>query len=113
LYFLRSIILFANIDISRHILVIDTSILVKINMGRRKYFIHICKKLFFQQVYTDVYTTHVQKLLPSAFLKEKKMLSPCRSPTFPSENGLSVSAQAPAVAPHATTTWHETGPTIF
>jgi hypothetical protein len=36
-YSLRPIILFPNIDVSRHILVIDTSILVKINMCRREY----------------------------------------------------------------------------
>jgi hypothetical protein len=36
-YSLRHIILFANIDVSKHILVIDTSILVKSNMGRREY----------------------------------------------------------------------------
>jgi hypothetical protein len=34
-YFLRPIILFANTDVSRHVLVIDTSILAKCNMGRR------------------------------------------------------------------------------
>jgi hypothetical protein len=33
----RSIILFANIDVSRHILVINTSILAKSNMGWREY----------------------------------------------------------------------------
>jgi hypothetical protein len=37
IYFLRPIILFANIDVSRHILVIDTSIFAKSNMGRREY----------------------------------------------------------------------------
>jgi hypothetical protein len=31
----RSIILFTNIDVSRHILVIYTSVLVKSNMGRK------------------------------------------------------------------------------
>jgi hypothetical protein len=31
------IILFANVDVSRHILVIDTFILVKSNMGRKEY----------------------------------------------------------------------------
>jgi hypothetical protein len=36
IYSLRPIILFANIDISRHILVVDTSILAKSNMGRRE-----------------------------------------------------------------------------
>jgi hypothetical protein len=36
-YSLRPIILFANIDVSRHILVVDTSVLVKSNMGRREY----------------------------------------------------------------------------
>jgi hypothetical protein len=36
-YSLRPIILFANIDVSRHILVVDTSILIKSNMGRREY----------------------------------------------------------------------------
>jgi hypothetical protein len=35
-YSLRSIILFANIDVSRHILVIDTSVLAKSNMDRRE-----------------------------------------------------------------------------
>jgi hypothetical protein len=35
-YSLRSIILFASIDVSRHILAIDTSVLVKSNMGRRE-----------------------------------------------------------------------------
>jgi hypothetical protein len=44
-YSLRPILLFANIDISRHILVVDISvlgksnILAKSNMGRRKYII--------------------------------------------------------------------------
>jgi hypothetical protein len=37
LYSLRPILLFANIDVSRHILVVDTSILAKSNMGRREY----------------------------------------------------------------------------
>jgi hypothetical protein len=36
-YSLRSIILFANTNVSRHILVVDTSILAKSNMGRREY----------------------------------------------------------------------------
>jgi hypothetical protein len=36
-YSLRPIIPFANIDVSRHILVIDTSVLAKSNMGRREY----------------------------------------------------------------------------
>jgi hypothetical protein len=31
-------ILFANIDISRHILVVDTSVVAKSNMGRREYY---------------------------------------------------------------------------
>jgi hypothetical protein len=35
-YSLRPIILFANIDVSRHILVIDISVLAKSNMGRRE-----------------------------------------------------------------------------
>jgi hypothetical protein len=39
LYSLRSIILFAKVDVSRHILVIDTSIFAKSNMGRREYMI--------------------------------------------------------------------------
>jgi hypothetical protein len=34
---LRPILLFANIDVSRHILLIDTSVLAKSNMGRREY----------------------------------------------------------------------------
>jgi hypothetical protein len=41
-YSLRSIILFANIDVSRHILVIDTSVFAKSNMGQREY--QICIK---------------------------------------------------------------------
>jgi hypothetical protein len=36
-YSLRPIILFANIDVSRHLLVIDTSVLAKSNMDRREY----------------------------------------------------------------------------
>jgi hypothetical protein len=36
-YSLRPIILFANMDVSRHILVIDTSVFKKSNMGRREY----------------------------------------------------------------------------
>jgi hypothetical protein len=36
-YSLRSIILFTNLDVSRHILVVDTSVLAKSNMGRREY----------------------------------------------------------------------------
>jgi hypothetical protein len=35
-YSLRPIILFANIDLSRYILVVDTSVSVKSNMGRRE-----------------------------------------------------------------------------
>jgi hypothetical protein len=35
LYFLRPILLFANTDVSRHILVIDIFVLAKSNMGRR------------------------------------------------------------------------------
>jgi hypothetical protein len=35
-YSLRLIILFANIDVSRHILVLDTSVLAKSIMGRRE-----------------------------------------------------------------------------
>jgi hypothetical protein len=35
-YSLRSIILFANIDVYRHILVVDTSVLAKSNMDRRE-----------------------------------------------------------------------------
>jgi hypothetical protein len=37
-YSLRPIILFANTDVSRHILVIDTSVFAKSNMGRREYY---------------------------------------------------------------------------
>jgi hypothetical protein len=36
-YSLRLILLFTNMDVSRYILVVDTSILVKSNMGRREY----------------------------------------------------------------------------
>jgi hypothetical protein len=36
-YSLRPIILFANTDVSRHILVVDTSVFMKSNMGRREY----------------------------------------------------------------------------
>jgi hypothetical protein len=36
-YSLRPIILFVNIDVSRYILVVDTSALAKINMGLRNY----------------------------------------------------------------------------
>jgi hypothetical protein len=36
-YSLRSIIFFINTDVSRYILIIDISILVKSNMGRREY----------------------------------------------------------------------------
>jgi hypothetical protein len=45
-YSLRSIILFANVDVSRHILVEDTSVLAKSNMGRREYqlsFVHLTR----------------------------------------------------------------------
>jgi hypothetical protein len=35
-YSLRPILLFTNIDVSRHILVIDTSVLAKSIMGRRE-----------------------------------------------------------------------------
>jgi hypothetical protein len=38
LYSLRPILLFANIDVSRHILVVDTSILAKCIMDRREYY---------------------------------------------------------------------------
>jgi hypothetical protein len=37
MYSLRPIILFANVDVSRHILVVDTSVLAKSNMDRREY----------------------------------------------------------------------------
>jgi hypothetical protein len=36
-YSLRPIILFTNMDVSRHILMVDTSVLAKSNMGRREY----------------------------------------------------------------------------
>jgi hypothetical protein len=36
-YSLRPILLFANTDVSRHILVVGTSVLAKSNMGRREY----------------------------------------------------------------------------
>jgi hypothetical protein len=39
IYSLRPILLFTNTDVSRHILVIDTSVLAKSNMGRREYII--------------------------------------------------------------------------
>jgi hypothetical protein len=39
IYSLRSIILFANMDVSRHILVVDTSVFAKSNMGRREYYL--------------------------------------------------------------------------
>jgi general stress protein CsbA len=35
-YSLRPVILFANVDISRYILVVDTSVLAKSNMDKRK-----------------------------------------------------------------------------
>jgi hypothetical protein len=44
-YSLRSILLFVNTDISRHILVVDISVSAKSNMGRREYFIS-CRKIF-------------------------------------------------------------------
>jgi hypothetical protein len=34
---LRAIIIFVNMDVSRHILVVDTSVLEKSNMDRREY----------------------------------------------------------------------------
>jgi hypothetical protein len=37
-YSLRPILLFANTDVSRHILVVDTSILMKSNMDRKEYY---------------------------------------------------------------------------
>jgi hypothetical protein len=36
-YSLQPIILFANMDVFRHVLVIDTSVLAKSNMDRREY----------------------------------------------------------------------------
>jgi hypothetical protein len=39
-YSLQPIILFANIDVSRHILVVDTSLLAKGNMDWREYHIY-------------------------------------------------------------------------
>jgi hypothetical protein len=36
-YSLRPIILFANMNVSRHILVVDISVLAKSNMDRREY----------------------------------------------------------------------------
>jgi hypothetical protein len=44
-YSLRPILPFTNMDVSRHILVLDTSIFVKGNMGRREYMISIKKFL--------------------------------------------------------------------
>jgi hypothetical protein len=38
-YSLRPILLFASMDVSRHILELDTSILMKSNMGRREYMV--------------------------------------------------------------------------
>jgi hypothetical protein len=38
-YSLRPIILFINIDVSRHILVVDISVLAKSNMNRREYIV--------------------------------------------------------------------------
>jgi hypothetical protein len=38
IYSLRSVILFANVDVSRYILVIDASVLAKCNMGRKEYY---------------------------------------------------------------------------
>jgi hypothetical protein len=35
-YFLRSILPFANTDVSRHILMLDTSVFAKGNMGQRE-----------------------------------------------------------------------------
>jgi hypothetical protein len=45
-YSLRLIILFVNIDVSKHILVIDTSVLVKSNMERKEYLILHCVHCF-------------------------------------------------------------------
>jgi hypothetical protein len=36
IYSLQPIIHFANVDVSRHILVVDTSVLAKSNIGRRE-----------------------------------------------------------------------------
>jgi hypothetical protein len=36
-YFIRSILLFVNTDVFKHILLVDTFILTKSNMGQRKY----------------------------------------------------------------------------
>jgi hypothetical protein len=44
-YSLSPIILFNNIDVSKYILVIDTSVLAKSNMGRRKYHIYYGTKI--------------------------------------------------------------------
>jgi hypothetical protein len=38
-YSLRPILLFANIDVSRYILVVDISVFAKSIMGRREYFL--------------------------------------------------------------------------
>jgi hypothetical protein len=43
-YSLRPIILFASVDVSIHILVVDTSILMNSNMDRREYLISMCSK---------------------------------------------------------------------
>jgi hypothetical protein len=48
-YSLRPIFLFANIDVSRHILVVDTSVLAKSNMGRREYYFLIEAIAWFQK----------------------------------------------------------------
>jgi hypothetical protein len=39
-YSIRSILVATNIDVSRHIVVLDTSILMSSNMNRRDYFIY-------------------------------------------------------------------------
>jgi hypothetical protein len=43
MYSFRPVILFANIDVSRYILVINIYVLAKSNMGQREYYNHISR----------------------------------------------------------------------
>jgi general stress protein CsbA len=65
-YSLRSIILFANVDVSRYILIIDTSVLAKSNMGRREYIRTVCS--VFLATFSVVISSLLLQILPIQLL---------------------------------------------
>jgi hypothetical protein len=59
IYSFQSILLFVNIDVSRHILVIDISVLAKSNMGRREYILIILFYLVLFLWINSMKNTHI------------------------------------------------------